>query len=802
MFRWFDYLIVILPLIGVYSLGLYVRRYIRSVSDFVSAGRMCGRYLITVGDVANALAIITLLSYVEVHYKTGFALTFWNGIISPISIFLGLAGYCTYRFRETKAMSIGQFIEMRYSRKLRIFAAALRSISEMLANMIMPALAARFFIYFMDIPKSFNLFGVEISSFLLIMILSMVMAISIILMGGMLSIIVTDSLQGLLLYPLLIAFVIFIVCKFSWNHQIAEVMMDRAPGESFINPLDIHKLRDFNYLMFSVSIISLFLHRASWFASGATVAKNAHEQKMAGLLGGWRGALVSIFYILVTIGVITTLNHVDFAPQAKVIRNNIVSTVAKDVIKDEAVRNRIIENAAAIPQHDHRFGGSRPEDAPLGDKHNLDTPYLNSAREILAKEEGGMAQYAKFRALYNQVMPTITLRHILPPGMLGLFVLLMVMAMVSTDDSRIYSAAATISQDVILPLRKNPFTPKQHMMVIRIVAICIGVFFIFGSYFMSQLDYISLFVTIMTTMWLGGCGPVLIFGLYSRFGTTAGAWTSLITGMVMALTGTLLSRNWADYVYPFLERHDLVESVGNFLAAVSRPLNPIVIWEMKPEKFPINSYEIKIITMATTLILYILVSKLTLKEPFNLERMLHRGIYSDGTKKPTKQVWTFKAVLSKMVGITSEYTRGDKIIAWSSFVYSFIYGFLGLFVVVVIWNLASPWKPRWWTNYYGFRLLLVPAIVACISTVWFGLGGIRDMIRLCRDLKNRDINNLDDGRVEGNVSLADKAAFEAAEAAKAAEVAKASETSKDNSNELSEKPAEKPISSSDTESKG
>ena len=58
MFRWFDYLIVILPLIGVYSLGLYVRRYIRSVSDFVSAGRMCGRYLITVGDVANAIVLV------------------------------------------------------------------------------------------------------------------------------------------------------------------------------------------------------------------------------------------------------------------------------------------------------------------------------------------------------------------------------------------------------------------------------------------------------------------------------------------------------------------------------------------------------------------------------------------------------------------------------------------------------------------------------------------------------------------------------------------------------------------------
>ena len=793
MLRWFDYLIIIIPMICVYSLGLYVRRYIRGVSDFLSAGRVCGRYLITVGDVANALSIITLIAYVEVHYRTGFALGFWQAIMTPISIFLSLSGYCIYRFRETKAMSIGQFIEMRYSRNLRIFASGLRSVSEILANMIMPALAARFFIYFIGIPRTFHLFGFEIDSFLLIMIIGMVMAISIIVMGGMLSIIITDSLQGLILYPLLVCFVIFIFCRFSWNTQIAEVMMDRAPGESFINPLDLHKLRDFNLLTIGIAILNLFLNRASWYTSHASVAKSAHEQKMASLLGSWRGALVSVFYIIITIGVITTLNHVDFAPQAKTIRNDIVKTVANDIIENEEVRAKIIESAAAIPQHDHHFGGTRPEDAPLSDKQNLDTPYLSSAREILAQEEGGMAQYAKFRALYNQVMPTITLRHILPPGMLGLFVLMMVLAMVSTDDSRIYSAAATISQDVILPFRKTPFTPKQHMMVIRCVAIGIGIFFIFGSYFMSQLDYIQLFVNIMTTMWLGGCGPVLIFGLYSRFGTTKGAWTSLITGMILALGSILISRNWADYVYPFLERHELVEPIANFLTKVSRPLNPIVVWEMKPEKFPINSYEVKLITMLVTLFLYVVVSKLTMKEPFNLDRMLHRGIYSDNSKKPAKQEWTFKAVLSKLVGINSEYSKGDRIIAWSSFCYSLVYGFLCLFVVTVIWNIFSPWKARWWTNYYGFRMLFVPAIVACITTVWFGIGGVRDMIRLCKDLKNRTVNNLDDGRVEGNVSLADKAAFEAAEAAqKEAEQKKAAEVEQKEAGQTSEEsPANK-----------
>ena len=44
------------------------------------------------------------------------------------------------------------------------------------------------------------------------------------------------------------------------------------------------------------------------------------------------------------------------------------------------------------------------------------------------------------------------------------------------------------------------------------------------------------------------------------------------------------------------------------------------------------------------------------------------------------------------------------------------------------------------------------------------------MIRLFRDLKSRtDVNVLDDGRVEGHVSLADKAAMDEADRKKVAE---------------------------------
>lgn len=203
-----DWLIVVIPVTFVIGIGLYSKKYIRGVADFLAAGRVCGRYVISVGDMANALSIITLVAYVEVHYKTGFALAFWQNIISPLGIFLALTGFCIYRFRETKAMSLGQFLEMRYNRPFRIFAATLRSFSEMLANMIMPAIAARFFIYFLDLPHTLFIGGLGIPTFMIIVVVSLMVAIGLICMGGTLAIIVTDSIQGMFCFPLIVTFVI------------------------------------------------------------------------------------------------------------------------------------------------------------------------------------------------------------------------------------------------------------------------------------------------------------------------------------------------------------------------------------------------------------------------------------------------------------------------------------------------------------------------------------------------------------------------------------------------------------------
>ena len=186
---------------------------------------------------------------------------------------------------------------------------------------------------------------------------------------------------------------------------------------------------------------------------------------------------------------------------------------------------------------------------------------------------------------------------------------------------------------------------------------------------------------------------------------------------------------------------------------------------------PINSYEWYFITMLTSLLVYVVVSYATLKEPFNLERMLHRGKYSLDEKKPLKMEWTFRNVFQKLIGITPEYSTGDKVIAWSYFIYSFIYRFGLSFVGVVVWNAISPWPAEYWGWYFFVVFIAVQALNACITTFWFAIGGYVDMRRLFRDLDARVINHLDNGQVEGSMSLADKAALEAVDKDSAAKKA-------------------------------
>lgn len=758
-----EWAIVIIPFAMIMGMAIYSRKFIRGVSDFLVAGRVAGRYVISVAGVESALGVISLVSMVEQKYATGFAMEFWWSLMLPTSMFLSLTGFCAYRFRETKALSIGQFLEIRYSRALRIFATSLRTFAEMLCNTIGPAVAARFFIYLLGIPHTVNIFGFQAPTFMLLLAVVLVLALILILTGGQISLIVTDCVQGLMSYPIFVIFTIYILTNFSWFGEITPVMLDRADGESFINPYDVENLRDFNLFALFCSLIFRPLNQAVWYGNGTSGAgRTPHEQKMAGMLGTWRGGFSSLMTLMIAICIITTMNHAHFVPQAHKIRKELAVRVADEIVLNNKAKDAVTASVSQISAPQVKEG------TLLQRENNYETPFMNATRQSLLKtmpSEGEANQlFQQFRSLYNQNMLPVALKNLMPPTLLALFVLLMIMLMVSTDDSRIFASAATIVQDVIVPLRKKPFTPEQHIKLLKWMTVVVAIIFFFGSVYLSQMDYISLFTSISTSIWITGAGSVMTFGLYSRFGTTAGAFASLFSGMILAGGGFTLQRTWAKFVYPFLERHSWVDEVGAFLTAVSRPLNPYVDWVMNPVKFPINSTEIAFIATITSVSIYIIVSLITFKKPFNLDRMLHRGKYNfDGDDKKIHVKWSWKTVFSKIIGITPDYTKGDRAIAWSLFIYTFCYRFGIAFVLVAVSNIFFEWTPKMWGQYFYITHLIIPLPIAIITTVWFFIGGVIDLRRLFIDLAKRKEDYLDNGMVEGNVSLADKAAVKRVE---------------------------------------
>lgn len=752
---WIDWLIVAVPLVILTGVSLYSRKYVRGVADYLVAGRVAGRYVLSVGDCMAALSVITLVAETEKYYQTGFVVGFWWAICMPVFIFISLSGFCVYRWRQTRCLSFGQFIELRYGSKFfRIFCASVRTIAELITNSIGPAIAANFFIYYIGLPHKVMICGINLPCYVIIVTLCLALALVFILPGGRVSLLITDCIQGLISYPIFLMIVGYIFLYFSWWDDIAPVMWNRVPGQSFMNPFDLSGFRDFNIFALIVTILGSILNRASWIGNDTTGAgRTPHEQKMAGILGTFRNGLATVMALLLGIITITFMNSSHFANKDNrfkisntEIRQQLTAKIIDEVVPEASVRSEIMTNVNKIEKSYTAADWQKP----MSQTQNPDTLYFDAVKDPLGSSPEARAQFQEYRSLYNQMLMPTVLDRIFPVGMVGVFCLLVLMLLISTDDSRLFNASSTLTQDIILPLFKGKVAPETHLWLLRGMALVVAGFFFIMALIFSQLDYIIMFITIMSAVWLGGAAPIMLFGLYSRFGNLVGAWCAVIFGCGTSFLGLILQRSWVTTVYPFLETQDWVEPLNTFLVNVSSPFNPWVSWSMNAHKFPINSYEIYFISIVLSIVTYVIGSYLAYK-PYNLDKLFHRGAYADAdTPAPPMEKWTVKTVFRKLIGITPEYTRGDKIIAYSMFIYSFVYGFLLLFVVIAVWNIISPWPQEWWNMKFFLTSLIIPSVVGIITTVWFLIGGIIDLRRLFKDLKTRKEDANDNGQIFGS----------------------------------------------------
>lgn len=423
--HWIDWLLVVLPIAFVLAVAVYTRRFVKSVADFLSAGRCAGRYLLANarGEADSGLA--NTMSKFEVILVSGFVLNFWEKISVPALLLIGITGFVIYRFRETRAMTLAQFFEMRYSRRFRLFMGGLAFLSGILNYGIFPAVSARFFIYFLNLPHHVQLGPLAMPTFALIMAGYLLCTVFMITIGGQVTLMVTDCIEGLLSHLIYIVIVVAIFFVVSWS-QVVEVMAAAPPGYSHIDPFDAHEVEDFNvWYVLMYLVITVYTTMALQNKQGFnSAARTPHESRMGHVLGHWRTYARLLMILMLGVCAVTYLQHPDFAPAATQINGEIGSIADPYIQKQMTVpialshllpvgvkglfcAMMIMGLLAGDSGHMHSWGSILVQDviAPLRRKPMSPTQHIWALRLAVA----GVAGFAFFFSLLFQQTQYIAL---------------------------------------------------------------------------------------------------------------------------------------------------------------------------------------------------------------------------------------------------------------------------------------------------------------------------------------------------------------------------------------------------------
>lgn len=122
-------------------------------------------------------------------------------------------------------------------------------------------------------------------------------------------------------------------------------------------------------------------------------------------------------------------------------------------------------------------------------------------------------------------------RHLLPPLLAGLVMAGILAATISSSDSYLLIAASAVSLNIFKGILKKDASDKQVMTMSRVILLLIAV-----AGVVIAMDENSVIFTIVSFAWAGfGAvfGPIMLFSLFWKRTTQAGAVAGMVTGGVM-----------------------------------------------------------------------------------------------------------------------------------------------------------------------------------------------------------------------------------------------------------------------------
>ncbi|MHB9036387.1 MAG: sodium:solute symporter family protein [Armatimonadota bacterium] len=220
-FSYLDGSIVGIYLLVTMAAGIMVRKYVGKVEDFIVAGREMNLHLGIASLAATEFGIVTCMYTAQNGYDRGFAGATPGLLMALSMLVVGQTGFCIKPLRDAGVMTIPELFQKRFGSNVRWMSGVVIVLGGLLNMGVFLRMGGDFLVNvcalnpnYLEITMTILLVGVAVYTIL----------------GGMLSVLVTDYLQFVVMSAGLITVTVLILAKVGWGTLVSTVQSHYGAG--------------------------------------------------------------------------------------------------------------------------------------------------------------------------------------------------------------------------------------------------------------------------------------------------------------------------------------------------------------------------------------------------------------------------------------------------------------------------------------------------------------------------------------------------------------------------------------------
>jgi SSS family solute:Na+ symporter len=214
-----DWCIVVAYLVISIFVGIWANRYVGNIAGYLVAGRTLRIRLALATMTGTEIGLVTVMYSAELGFTQQYASLYLALYELVILLFIGLTGVVVYRLRQSEVLTIPEYYEKRYSRGVRVLGGVVMVMSGVLNMGLFLKAGALFLVSVTGFTEPewlqqamIDMFGYhEPVGLKLIMTALLLLVLFYTVLGGMISVVITDLIQFVILGSAMVIVSLFVV---------------------------------------------------------------------------------------------------------------------------------------------------------------------------------------------------------------------------------------------------------------------------------------------------------------------------------------------------------------------------------------------------------------------------------------------------------------------------------------------------------------------------------------------------------------------------------------------------------------